>query len=44
MSRLGKAYQDGELGVAPDAEKAKTWFDLATTSGAQKTFTVPLQN
>lgn len=42
MDRLGKAYQAGELGLTPDAEKARAWLDKAAASGAEKTFTVPI--
>ena len=32
MDRLGKAYQTGELGLTPDADKAKEWFAKAALS------------
>lgn len=44
MDRLGTAYRNGELGLTPDAEKAKDWSTrTAATRGREQKFSMPVR-
>jgi TPR repeat protein len=35
MKSLGHIYEKGLVGIAPDAEAARYWYDKARTAGAK---------